>query len=132
MLLLTSTHFLLDADLPLPEQLKYSRPYSYFSRGLYARHLAPFFAIFPREQILVVRQEDVTSDPHSVAAQFHAFLGVEPMPKLASGLGIVNSAIPGDHLSAPPKIMEELAERYREPNRALQRLLGNDFVSWTY
>src|SRR5262249_1003740 len=45
----------------LPERLKFARPFSYFSRGLYADLLAPYFERFPHDQILVLRFEDIAA-----------------------------------------------------------------------
>src|SRR5215469_15817261 len=47
----------------LPPGLRFARPHAYFSRGLYIRHLARFFNRFPRQQMLVLRHEDVATCP---------------------------------------------------------------------
>jgi hypothetical protein len=112
----------------LPAALRYARPHAYFSRGLYADLLEPYLAGFGAEQILVLRQEDAIGDPATVATRFHRFLGVEPRPQDAAGLGIINGtaeecALDGDVASA-------LAERYSEPNRRLAVLLGPEFRLW--
>lgn len=115
----------------VPPQWRFARPHANFSRGLYADHLGNFFRLFPREQILVLRNEDVKSKPHDVAAAFFRFIGVEPMTELTDGLVRVNTARPED--GGPPlssALRAQLVERYREPNRRLGELLGSDFILW--
>ena len=69
----------------LPEHLRFARPFSYFSRGLYADLLAPYFDRFPREQILILRFEDIGPRSESLAQRLHRFLGVSPRPDDAHG-----------------------------------------------
>lgn len=108
---------------------RYSRPFSYFSRGLYARLLMPYFDRFPREQILCLRYEDIASDPRRVAGRVHEFLGVEPRGGDAEALGVIN---PSDAVGAvDDDVVIDLRERYREPNRELAELLGPDFEVWS-
>ena len=113
----------------LSAELRYARPFSYFSRGLYARHLEPYFEYFPREQILVMLQEDIAADPYSVACKFQSFLRVNHLPQLAVGLGLVNAVLARD-VVMEPELRAILAGRYREPNQHLASLLGRDLQSW--
>ena len=112
-----------------PPQWKFSRPYSYFSRGLYVQHLQRFFDLFPREHIVVLKTEDAMHDARAVASRLHEFLGVEPMPESADGLGLINAALDrGSRIPAQARAF--LEERYREPNRRLAELLGSQFTVW--
>lgn len=113
----------------LPENLRFTRPFSYFTRGLYARLLGPWLNLFPRRNVLVLRTEDVEQAPESVAGRVFDFLGVSAMPGLASGLGVVNAT---DHAVSRPAsaVFEALQERYSGPNEHLANLLGPDFTPW--
>jgi hypothetical protein len=113
----------------LPERWKFARPFSYFSRGLYADLLAAYFDRFPRGQILVLRFEDIEARPSEVAQQVHEFLGVSPRPDDALGLGVVNPS-KKDGAWLDEGIRRDLAARYAEPNRRLARLLGPGFEMW--
>ena len=64
----------------LPERLRFTRPYSYFSRGLYADLLAPYLERFPRAQLLVARYEDIRQRPAALAESLHPSLRVPPPP----------------------------------------------------
>lgn len=112
----------------LKPQYRYARPFSYFSRGLYAEMLEPWLQHFQRQNILVLRSKDVAHDPRAVVERLHEFLGVAPLPAVADELGIINSArteetLPGADRSA----LENLCLRYRESNVRLAGLLGPEY-----
>ncbi len=113
----------------LPERLKFTRPFSYFSRGLYANLLEPYFNRFMERQLFITRYEDIVERPAAVAESVHAFLGVAPRPADAEGLGVVNpSARDLDGLHED--VRRELADRYVEPNSRLALMLGPSFPMW--
>jgi hypothetical protein len=114
----------------LAPDLRYARPHAYFSRGLYAEHLGRFYDRFPREQILILRFEDIRSRPEDIAAAFHRFLGVAEMPALARDLGRVNAAICSQSEPLSPLLRRRLAERYSAPNVKLAALVGSNFEMW--
>jgi hypothetical protein len=109
-------------------KLRYARPHAYFSRGLYADLLAPYFDRFPRNHLLVLRQEDAMRDPTGFATTFHRFLGVPPRPEDAVDLGPANVAADAGPLD--PAIRHALAARYADANRRLTALLGPEFEIW--
>jgi predicted protein tyrosine phosphatase len=113
----------------LPERLRFARPYSYFSRGLYADLLRPYMHRFPREQILVVRFEDIIGRPGELAAQVHQFLGIAQRPGDAVSLGVINPS-EADDVPLDDGLRRELVARYAEPNQRLAALLGPDFLGW--
>ncbi len=118
-------------EASLAPTLRFARPHANFSRGLYAEHLGRFLRLFRRDQILILRTEDIGTKPREVAAELFRFIGVESNPELADGLRRANSARPES--GAPPlapAVRSQLAARYREPNRRLQELLGPGFVLW--
>jgi hypothetical protein len=113
----------------LPERFKYARPYSYFSRGLYADLLRPYMDRFSKEQIQILRFEDIIARPRSVAASLQTFLGVQLRPEDADAVGVINPAErPSEGMSG--HVRAELAARYEEPNRKLESLLGPAFEIW--
>ncbi|MDP9018721.1 MAG: sulfotransferase domain-containing protein, partial [Candidatus Eremiobacteraeota bacterium] len=113
----------------LPEALRYARPFSYFSRGLYATMLEPWLKLFPRSQMLILKTEDIASSPRAVAGRLYEFLEVASLPELSDGLGIVNASEPG--LAVLDRdVRLALEDRYREPNMRLQKMLGANFQPW--
>ena len=116
-------------EAELPERYTFARPFSYFSRGLYADLLAPYFAGFSREQILVLKYEDIAATAEAVAARLHRFLDVDQRPADARVLGVVNPSEAGDS-TFDEGLRRELRARYEEPNRRLAALVGPDFDLW--
>lgn len=51
---------------------------TYVDQGLYAEHLARWFAHFPREQFLVLLFDEVLADPLAVARRVYRFLDLDP------------------------------------------------------
>jgi len=54
------------------------RHHSYRLRGDYARQLDVLYANFPRDQVLLLRSDDLRSQPAGCVARVCAFLGVAP------------------------------------------------------
>lgn len=54
------------------------REFSYVERGFYSEQLAQAFDLFPREQVLVLRSEDLKADPAAALGAVRAFLGLPP------------------------------------------------------
>ena len=118
-----------ERERTLPERWRFARPFSYFSRGLYAELLEPYLDRFPREQILVLRFEDIEERGAEVAETLHRFLGVALRPDDAPGVGVIN---PSEKRGATfeEAVKRDLQGRYVEPNRRLAALLGPDFRAW--
>ena len=114
----------------LPEKWKFTRPFSYFSRGLYADLLAPYINRFMDHQILVTRFEDIIERPKVLAETVQRYIGVEPRPQDADGLGVINPS-EGDATGLADSVRRDLAARYEEPNRRLAAMLGPSFRMWT-
>lgn len=117
----------------LPERWRFTRPFSYFSRGLYADLLEPYVNRFMDHQVLVVRYEDIRERPAELASSLHRFLGVAIRPGDAAGLGVINPSVrEANRLDETvDRVRQELIERYREPNRRLAALLGPSFQMWS-
>jgi hypothetical protein len=114
----------------LPDRLKFTRPFSYFSRGLYAELLEPYFNRFVENQLFIARYEDIVQRPSEVAEAVHRFLGIAMRPADASGLGVINASDRnGSELS--DDVRRELGARYLEPNQRLASLLGPSFPMWS-
>ena len=119
-----------ERERSLPARLKFARPFSYYSRGLYADLLQPYYDRFTPAQMLILKFEDIASEPANLLDRVHAFLGVEARPADADGLGVVNPAERSAADRLAPELAASLAARYREPNTRLARLLGPQFVMW--
>jgi len=119
-----------ERERTLPPRLRFARPYSYFSRGLYAELLRHYFDRFRRDQILVLKFDDIVAEPASLLSRVHRFIGVAERPDDAEGLGAINPAerLGSDALDSA--VRDGLRARYTEPNAQLAELLGPDFEPW--
>ncbi len=56
----------------------FHREASYVERGFYGEQMARALGLFPREQVLAARAEDLRADPGGTLAAVRAFLGLAP------------------------------------------------------
>ena len=113
----------------LPDRLKFTRPFSYFARGLYADLLEPYFNRFLEHQFFIARYEDIAERSSAIADAVHRFLAVSPRPTDAEGLGVINPSARDVHGLADD-VWRELSARYVEPNQRLAMMLGPSFPMW--
>lgn len=111
------------------------RHYSYLSRGIYVDQLQQWMRIFPKEQFLILKSEDLYSNPAAIVEQTLDFLGVpngqaiiankdfkqyrEPTKK-----GYLNDQKPP---KMDPALRKHLLEYFRPHNARLYEFLGRDF-----
>ena len=115
-----------EASYP-PEQ-RFSRPFSYFSRGLYRQMLQPYVDRIGLDRMLVLRYEDIWEDARSVARSVHTFLEVPEREDDALGLGSINPSSREPVAELPA--IAELRQQYEQPNRELAQLLGCRWPIW--
>jgi hypothetical protein len=97
---------------------------SYSLWGRYAEHLERWFDAFGRDRVLVLRSEDMYSDPGPVFRQVTDFVGLDPAePPVYQRF---NAATRRDDVEP---VLAALRARYVEPNQRLAHLLGTD-VWW--
>jgi hypothetical protein len=118
-----------ERERTLPERWRFARPFSYFSRGLYADLLEPYLRRVPRDRLLLLKFNDIVDAPERLAVRLQRFLGIADRPQDAHGLGVIN---PSEKEQQHPSddVTLDLAARYAEPNRRLAALLGADFETW--
>lgn len=82
-------------DALLREQERMKRApnswYGYYMDGLYAKQLNAWFQAFDRERFLLIRQEDLKSDPESTLTRIYAFADIRTDYQV-SDLSIKNQA----------------------------------------
>lgn len=110
-------------------QLRYARPHAYFSRGLYSKLLQPYLRLFPREQLLFLKFDDIVRRPGDLADRLHRFIGVTPRPHDADGLDVVNPSEKREQ-AMPQDVIDRLRVRYADSNRELAALAGPEFADW--
>jgi hypothetical protein len=74
-----------EAALKQPGSVHFShQKHSYLSRSRYQEQLQRYEALFPKQQILVCRSEDLFSNPQTCLERITQFLGVAPFTALAT------------------------------------------------
>ena len=105
------------------DALKAFRNYSYKSRGRYAEQLSRWFTLFPREQFLILKSEELFQNPEKVTRQVYEFLKLS-MWKLDN----YKNVNPGGYPSAETETLNYLTEYFRPYNAQLAELLGKEFT----
>lgn len=109
------------------------RHFSYLTRGIYVDQLQNWMRYFPREQILILKSEDLYSNPATVVKQTLQFLDVKNIKlnkefknyRRPSKKGYRNKSIPP---KMDPQMRERLIDYFRPHNARLYDFLGVDFA----
>ncbi|MDP9365631.1 MAG: sulfotransferase domain-containing protein [Chloroflexota bacterium] len=109
-----------NGNLPGPEK----GHHAYLPRGVYADQLRRWFAVFPREQFLVLQSEAFFAQPEEGLRRTLAFLGLPPWRP--AEFEVHN---PGAYGEMRPETRRRLQEFYAPHNRRLYELLDWD-LGW--
>jgi hypothetical protein len=107
----------------LPQQ---HRVFSYTSRGFYSEQLRRLWSFFPREQTLILRQEELLEDPGDTLSRVHGFLGVDPLipaNTLRANRGSYSSPM-------APALRSHLQQLFNPEITQLEQLLNWDLSHW--
>lgn len=102
------------------------RVFSYIDRGRYTSQLERIYEYFPKEQVLVLRSDNLHNDPELSLKQIYAFLGVQELR--FDGLLHLHA-----RASQTPIETEEwcfLKDALASEIRSLERLTGWDCNEW--
>lgn len=99
--------------------------YSYKARGRYAEQLDRWFRLYPREQFLILKTEDMAADTPGTVDQVCRFLGI------AEGgvTDFARSNVGGYKQEMNPETRAELDEYFRPHNERLYKMIGRD-MEW--
>jgi hypothetical protein len=98
--------------------------YSYLKRGIYVEQVERWFALFPREQILILKSEDFFSDPEKCFITVQKFLGLRDF-----SLPSYRTFNAGEGQSVNPETRERLTKYFEPYNKRLYELIGAD-LGW--
>lgn len=105
----------------------FHRVFSYVERGFYAAQLARALSLFGREQMLLLRSEDLSEDPDAVVTRVCRFLDVAP-PELP--LEPLRANVAADNAPIDPVDADYLRGLYAEDLRRFAELSGLDVEGW--
>jgi hypothetical protein len=95
--------------------------YTYAARGRYAEQLERWFAVFPREQVLVLLTDELAADTAGAYRRTLEFLGVDP-----HGLDSYPRIFERQYEEMGSGVRVRLEDSFAEPNRRLAELLGRE------
>jgi len=112
------------------------RHYSYLARGKYVEQLQNWMGLFPKEQVLLLRSEDLYTNPAAVVRQTLEFLGVFDESIDLQGKEYKRYRLPlktgykGKQTASPPKmdagVKGYLRDYFRPYNARLEELMGRN------
>jgi len=108
------------------------RHFSYLTRGIYIDQLQNWMQYYPREQMLILKSEDLYNNPGAVVKQALEFLGVTDVKldkeyknyRRPSKKGYRNKSIPPN---LDPAMRNSLVEYFKPHNARLYEFLGVNF-----
>ncbi len=98
------------------------QPYNYTGRGYYARQLQCFFDLFPAENILILKSEDLAADTDRNLSRIYDFLRLETKqsryvrPPNHTSVNVLNASVQAE-------LREQLAEKFDEAVEAVRQQL---------
>jgi len=102
------------------------RKFSYVERGFYSEQIERVFRFFPREQVLVIKFDDLRGDYRAVTDRIFQFLKVPPFSRLKNREeNIINYA-----RSMTQSEREYLFSIFQNDIAKLEKLLGWDCSDW--
>lgn len=102
----------------------------YVARSRYAERLTPFLAVFPRDQLLVVAQEELLHDRPATLAQVYSFVGVDPA-HWSPALDLRWHTAEGAPEAPGAELARDFAAAVRDDAEELQDLAGHRFGRWS-
>jgi len=112
--------------LEIQQQLVPDRRFSYVQRGEYARQLKVVSTLFPREQLLVLFQQDLLNSPLNTMNRITQFLGVSPFRRLTA-MDVHRRVYPEPMSDS---IQNQLKAHYLPHIEELEQFLGEDLSHW--
>jgi hypothetical protein len=97
----------------------------YRAHGLYVNYLREWLKHFHRDQLLVLKSEDLFEDPAAIYREVLQFTGLDPYENLS--FEVFNKGKIKEGL--PSKTRKELSAFYKPYNQALYDLIGRD-MNW--
>ena len=87
------------------------RIWSYVARGRYVRQLDTLFAHFPREQVLLLRSQDLAEATDNTVGRVLEFLGLPPMPRRPDFPRVFEGSYPPPGRLSPTRLLLHAALR---------------------
>eukprot|EP01104_Vermistella_antarctica_P016972 TRINITY_DN5919_c0_g1_i1.p1 TRINITY_DN5919_c0_g1~~TRINITY_DN5919_c0_g1_i1.p1 ORF type:complete len:496 (+),score=124.46 TRINITY_DN5919_c0_g1_i1:318-1805(+) len=104
--------------------------FGYVQRGVYVDQLMMWFSVYPREQIYIIKSEDMFANPELELQKATRWLGLTNYDWKLANLKAKNTSS-NDKTERDPAMVKMLQDFYRPHNHRLSKLLGRD-LTWGY
>jgi hypothetical protein len=112
----------IQAEINQSQDSFWNQPNRYLARGVYVEFLKAWTAVFPQEQILILKSEDFYENPAQVLTQIFQFLNL-PDYSLSEYKPYNARSYP----EVDDRILNILKNYFKPYNQALEKLLGREF-----
>ncbi len=102
------------------------RVHSYCDRGNYVKQLKLLDRYFPKEQVLILLQQDLEQNHQQTLERVYNFLGVSVPVNFPAR----QKVLVGEYQPLPPEIKLSLIKRFTPEILHLQQLIDRDLHSW--
>ncbi|ELS04867.1 tetratricopeptide repeat protein,sulfotransferase family protein [Xenococcus sp. PCC 7305] len=111
------------SNLILEDETAYRKVQSYYILlGLYVYWLKEWMKFFPREQFLILRSEDLYTNPANTMNKVYKFLNISSHKK-----SLYQNTFAGKYLAMDESLRHALVEYYQPHNQKLEDFLGMNF-----
>ena len=100
------------------------------SRGDYEACISNWLIVYPLSQLLVVKYDDIVSDPVKVANDCLKHLGLNDFFTSVDKDELSKKVFEGDELALRPSLHSTLLEMYKKKILSLSNYLGKDLTGW--
>ncbi len=100
------------------------------ARGEYAKCLANWLSVYPRESFLIARYEEIVQEPVALANRVLAHAGLDGFFTEAWRPELSKPVFEGHNYAIRQRLLDELVAIYTDKIDALSTLLGTDFSEW--
>jgi Sulfotransferase domain len=101
------------------------RHYSYLSRSQYAAQIQSILDYFPRDQLLLLKSEDLFERPDEIMAKAFSFLGLRSWTDDELFRRVLKA---NPFTDIPADVRERLEEYFIAPNQALEDIVGSGLI----
>lgn len=113
-----------------PDRLGAAMQYAYRGKSRYAEQLEAWFDLYPREQFLILKSEEIFGADTGALAEVHRFLGIRSVLVGGRPAAVPKANASPNGAALDPKLHLELADYFAPHNRRLYELIGRD-LGWS-
>ncbi len=116
---------------PIIEEKDFSckgfRHFSYKNRGIYIEQIERYLNFFPRDQLLIINSENLLTKRAETLKNIFDFIGIDSKTNIVNSIDLEPDNVAYYKSKVSPEVYEYLNSFFRPYNKALFKLLGENF-----